>query len=179
MMNTKRYQILDACFRDTSKSFFLEDLLSACAQAGYPIKRRQFFEDLKFMESQEGWSIKLRKSRSGRKVYYRYENPSFSINASLHPLLPRLQSGNTEHIQLMVKGAYAQEILRHPIHETQKLIESKDNGQLLISIDVDPNENFISLILSKGNQVVIQSPELVRLEVQLQINSMYQGYFED
>jgi hypothetical protein len=32
------------------------------------------------MESEEGWSIELTKEREGKKVFYRYTNPSFSIN---------------------------------------------------------------------------------------------------
>ncbi|MGB0776926.1 MAG: WYL domain-containing protein [Flavobacteriaceae bacterium] len=178
-MNTKRYQILDTCFRDTSKKYFLEDLLIACDQGGHPIKRRQFFEDLKFMESPEGWSIELNKTRDGRKVYYRYQDPYFSINASVHPLIPKLSPGKTEKIQILVKGSFAESIITHPIHNSQKIIEQRNDGQILISINVNPDADFISFILSKGDDVVVEHPEILRLEIQLQINAMYQGYFED
>lgn len=44
------------------------------------ISRRQLFEDIAFMESEEGWSVDLGKFRDGKKVYYRYTDLSFSIN---------------------------------------------------------------------------------------------------
>jgi len=44
------------------------------------IQRRQLFDDIRFMESEQGWSIPLSRIRHGRKVYYRYEDLSFSIS---------------------------------------------------------------------------------------------------
>jgi predicted DNA-binding transcriptional regulator YafY len=37
-------------------------------------------EDIKFMESPQGWNIPLEHNREGHKVYYRYADKSFSIN---------------------------------------------------------------------------------------------------
>ena len=44
------------------------------------VSRRQIFEDIKYMESDTGWSIPLERKKDGRKVYYCYENPDFTIN---------------------------------------------------------------------------------------------------
>ena len=61
-----RYKILDSCFRNTGRRYFIEDLINACNQAlgelksGYNgISRRQIFDDIAFMESNGGWSIEL------------------------------------------------------------------------------------------------------------------------
>lgn len=82
-----RYQVLDRCFRNSGRMYFLEDLLEECNKAltdtdpdSGGIQRRQLFDDIRFMESEAGWSIPLEKIRYGRKVYYRYEDLSFSIN---------------------------------------------------------------------------------------------------
>ena len=82
-----RYQVLDRCFRNPGRMYFLEDLLEECNKAltdldldSKGIQRRQLFDDIRFMESEAGWSIPLSKIRCGRKVYYRYEDLSFSIN---------------------------------------------------------------------------------------------------
>lgn len=82
-----RYQVLDRCFRNAGRMYFLEDLLEACNQAlmefnpaNEGIQRRQLFDDIRFMESEQGWSISLSRMREGRKVYYRYEDVTFSIN---------------------------------------------------------------------------------------------------
>jgi predicted DNA-binding transcriptional regulator YafY len=37
-------------------------------------------DDIKFMESEQGWNIPLDHIRDGHKVYFRYEDMSFSIN---------------------------------------------------------------------------------------------------
>lgn len=82
-----RYQVLDHCFRNPGRKYFLEDLLEACNNALYEynglhsnIKRRQLFEDIKFMESEQGWAIPLERYSEGKRVYYRYTDLSFSIN---------------------------------------------------------------------------------------------------
>lgn len=81
-----RYQVLDRCFRNTGRKYFWQDLLNKINKAlveyngpGSGIKRRQLFDDIKFMESDQGWAIPLEKKREGRKVYYRYADPNFSI----------------------------------------------------------------------------------------------------
>lgn len=82
-----RYQVLDRCFRNNGRMYFWEDLLEECNRAlidfdpnSEGIQRRQLFDDIRFMESEAGWSIPLERYRNGRKVYYRYEDLSFSIN---------------------------------------------------------------------------------------------------
>lgn len=81
-----RYQALDKCFRDRLHRYYVEDLLEKCEEALYyyngvgGVSRRQIFEDIKFMESDAGWSIPLEHKKDGRKVYYRYADPNFSIN---------------------------------------------------------------------------------------------------
>lgn len=82
-----RYQTLDKCFSNFGRMYFWEDLLEECNQAllelnphSNGISRRQLFNDIKFMESEQGWSIPLDKIPYGKKVYYRYSDKNFSIN---------------------------------------------------------------------------------------------------
>jgi len=82
-----RYKILDSCFRNPGRKYFIDDLIAACDKvlieidaSSNGISRRQIFEDIAFMESKEGWEIELAKLRDGKKVYYRYVDTSFSIN---------------------------------------------------------------------------------------------------
>jgi predicted DNA-binding transcriptional regulator YafY len=94
-----RYQTLDKCFRNPGRKYFIEDLVEACSIAIYEfsgnnngIKRRQVLEDIKFMESTQGWNIPLERIRDGHRVYFKYDDKSFSINKQ--PL------NETEEIQL-------------------------------------------------------------------------------
>ncbi len=82
-----RYKILDNCFRNPGKRYFIKDLILECEKVlmeidpdSNGISRRQIFDDISFMESKEGWQIDLAKQRDGKKVYYRYSDISFSIN---------------------------------------------------------------------------------------------------
>lgn len=66
-------------FVTREECFFWENLLEECNKALYNfdpacdgIQRRQLFNDIRFMESEEGWSIPLKRIRFGRRVYYRY-----------------------------------------------------------------------------------------------------------
>ena len=82
-----RYQALDRCFSNFARRFYIEDLIEACNDAIYDftgkedgIERRQLFDDIKFMESEAGYSIVLDKVKDGKKKYYRYSDKNFSIN---------------------------------------------------------------------------------------------------
>lgn len=82
-----RYQALDRCFRNPGRKYFWQDLLEACNDALYEfngekssISRRQLFDDIKYMESEQGWSIPLERHKDGKRVYYRYDDLDFSIN---------------------------------------------------------------------------------------------------
>ncbi len=82
-----RYQTLDRCFRNPGRRYSISDLLEECNKSlaelnvyTEGIKKRQLYEDIKFMESSQGWSIPLERIKQGRNVYFRYEDSEFSIN---------------------------------------------------------------------------------------------------
>lgn len=82
-----RYKVLDNCFRNPGKRYFIDNLIEECEKIlseidpeSIGISRRQIFDDIAFMESSEGWSIDLKRHKEGKKVFYRYQDPSFSIN---------------------------------------------------------------------------------------------------
>ena len=82
-----RYQTMDRCFANRGREYFIEDLMEACNMAleeftgaGASISRRQVFEDIKYMESEQGWAIPLEKHKDGKRTFYRYSDLEFSIN---------------------------------------------------------------------------------------------------
>lgn len=82
-----RYQALDRCFANRGKRYFIEDLLEAVNEAlheytgiGEGIKLRQLRDDIRYMESDQGWAIPLERHTEGKRVWYRYSEPGFSIN---------------------------------------------------------------------------------------------------
>lgn len=84
-----RYQALDKCFSNFGRKYTIRDLVEACNLAIYDftgkqdgVRKRQVYEDIKFMESSQGWSINLSRPKEGRNVYFRYSNRQYSINQS-------------------------------------------------------------------------------------------------
>ncbi len=83
-----RYQVLDRCFSNWARNFYIEDLIEACNKALYDytgdekssIQRRQIFNDISFMESAAGWEIPLERIVDGKRKYYRYSDKNFTIN---------------------------------------------------------------------------------------------------
>jgi predicted DNA-binding transcriptional regulator YafY len=64
----------------------MEDLQSACSACVFgpdseeKVSRRQIFKDIQFMESKKGYAIELHRVRDGKRIWYRYEDPNFSID---------------------------------------------------------------------------------------------------
>ena len=81
-----RYQVLDKCFRDSHMHYTIQDLLDKCEEALLEfngmggVSRRQLFDDIRYMESEAGWGVPLLRRKEGKKTYYYYEDPDFSIN---------------------------------------------------------------------------------------------------
>ncbi len=123
-----RYQVLDRCFRNTGRMYFWEDLLTECNKALSDfdntcdgIQRRQLFDDIRFMESEQGWSIPLGRIRHGRRIYYRYDDSSFSITKQ--PLNPVETEQIKSAIQILSRFSGTPQF--EWIHELIPMLESK------------------------------------------------------
>ncbi|HET7115599.1 MAG TPA: WYL domain-containing protein [Hanamia sp.] len=82
-----RYKVLDKCFRNPGKKYFIDDLIKEVSKvlvemdsASNGISRRQILTDIEFMESSEGWNVDLTRTYDGKRIFYRYADTSFSIN---------------------------------------------------------------------------------------------------
>lgn len=81
-----RYNILDHCFSNFYKKYFIEDLIAVCGEKltehfGFEVtvSRRTILEDIKFMKSAAGYDAPIISIADGKKVYYRYEEDDYSI----------------------------------------------------------------------------------------------------
>ncbi len=84
---TIRYQALNRCFRNPGRKYYIDDLIEACNDSlldidssSTGIKRRQVFDDIKFMRDSQGFDAPIESYKDGKKVFYRYSELSFSIN---------------------------------------------------------------------------------------------------
>ncbi|MDD2307460.1 MAG: WYL domain-containing protein [Prolixibacteraceae bacterium] len=82
-----RYQALNQCFRNPGRIYYIDDLIEACNKSlldidpnSTGIKRRQLFDDIKFMRDSQGYDAPIESFKDGKKAYYRYSDLSYSIN---------------------------------------------------------------------------------------------------
>ncbi len=79
-----RYHVLDRCFRDRRKRYYMDDLVDACNKElynydGSSVTERQVRADIQFMQREAGGAVPLETKRDGHRVYYRYSDQDFSI----------------------------------------------------------------------------------------------------
>jgi predicted DNA-binding transcriptional regulator YafY len=85
-----RYQTLDKCLRNSGRRYTFNDLLEevnkALVEDNYlsnGIRERQLKEDIRFMRSESGYNAPIESEPGdGKKHYYYYAEPRFSINNS-------------------------------------------------------------------------------------------------
>lgn len=83
-MEWSRYLVLDKCLRDRVHYYHLEDLVEAVNKMlerydFYPVSQRTVQQDLKFMQSGEGFGVELAKRYDGHTKIYTYEDKNFTI----------------------------------------------------------------------------------------------------
>ncbi len=160
-----RYLTLDKCFRNTGRKYFIEDLLAACNEAlsyedpaSEGIKRRQLFEDIRFMESEKGWSVPLERIREGKKVYYRYADSDFSINNS------PLSEGESQQLKAALKilsrfkGSPQFLWVEELIPKLEQTFELKNNTKEVISFDHNPYLEGIAYLGELFDAIVHEKP---------------------
>lgn len=88
-----RYKALDKCFSNQFKRFYINDLIEYCSDVltehyatETTVSRRQIFDDIDFMKSEAGFDAPIESVKDGKKVFYKYSDPEFSI--SKMPLNP-------------------------------------------------------------------------------------------
>lgn len=76
-----RQLILDRCFSNRVHRYTIDDLEEVLKNAGHPVHRRTIYEDIKFIESEEGWGMEFsdEKAEDGKTKVYRYADPHASI----------------------------------------------------------------------------------------------------
>jgi predicted DNA-binding transcriptional regulator YafY len=129
--------------------FFIDDLLDEVNKAleefngkGSKIERRQLYDDIKFMESEAGFSIPLERIRYGKRVYYRYREVDFSIQNQ------KISDDEIETINsaLMVllrfRGIPQFEWVNEIFPKLQSVFQDKEPEQI---ISFDQNEYLVGL----------------------------------
>lgn len=160
-----RYQTLDKCFSNRYKLYDMEALVEACCQAIYDftgiregVKRRQIYDDITFMESDQGWSIELQKIKDGRKVYYRYLDTDFSINKSPLSEHEVQQLKETTFMLSRFKGLPHFEWIEELVSKLEDQFHLVGNSESVIGFEQNPYLTGLEHLSHLFNAIVNKQP---------------------
>lgn len=158
---TIRYHALDQCFSNTGRRYYMDDLIEACNNALFEytgisngIKKRQVFEDLKFMESEQGWAILLDRIKDGKKVYYRYSEKSFSIKKQAVNETEVKQIQETLSILNRFKGMPQFEWMEEMLIRIESTFKLKGNNLTVVGFEQNPYLKGLSFFTELFNAIV-------------------------
>ncbi len=138
-----RYKILDRCFSNKYRRFYINDLIDACSNGisehvgeAITVSRRQIFDDITFMKSDAGYTAPIESMRDGKQVYYRYDDDSFSIEKS--PINPEEMEQISDALEIFgrIKGLPNFEWMAELETKLRDTLEAQNNE--IISFDHNP-----------------------------------------
>lgn len=142
---TIRYHALDTCFSNTGRRYFIEDLIKGCNEALYEftglldgVKRRQIFDDIKFMESEQGWSIPLDRLKEGKRTYYQYSDRDYSIKKQAINQSEAEQLRETLSILTRFKGIPQFEWIEELLVRVEDTFQLKGENQVIVGFEQNP-----------------------------------------
>lgn len=150
-----RYKILDSCFRNPGKKYFIDDLVEECCLAlekldpdTNGISLRSVRDDIAFMKSNEGWNIELGDFKEGRKKIYRYVDLNFSINNMPLNDLEINQLQSAFDILSQFKGMPQFEWTNELLPKLKQGISSEETSSTIIEFD---NNQYLKGIEKLGD----------------------------
>lgn len=158
---TIRYHALDQCFSNPGRRYYMNDLIEACNNALFEykgitngIKKRQVFEDIKFMESEQGWGILLDRLKDGKKVYYRYAEKSFSIKKQAINESEARQLQETLSILNRFKGMPQFEWMEEMLIHIESTFKLKGNSSAVVGFEQNPYLKGLDYFTELYNAIV-------------------------
>jgi len=140
-----RYQALDKCFSNPGRRYDINDLLEVCNEALFEynpdatgIKKRQLYEDIRFMESSQGYSVELEKTKEGRRTFYKYLDSSFSITKNPINELEAEQLKSAMMVLTRFKGMPQFEWVNELLPKLDQTFLLKDRDNPLMSFESNP-----------------------------------------
>lgn len=158
---TIRYHTLDQCFSNSGRRYYIDDLIEACNSAlleytglSDGIKRRQVFEDIKFMESEQGWAILLDRIKDGKKVYYRYAEKSYSIKKQAINETEVKQLQETLSILNRFKGMPQFEWMEEMLIRIESTFKLKGNSTAVVGFEQNPYLKGLNYFTELFNAII-------------------------
>lgn len=158
---TIRYHALDQCFSNFGRMYYIDDLIEACNKALFEfafiengVKRRQIFDDISFMESEQGWNISLERIKEGKRTYYRYTDKKFSIKNQLISEIEAVQIKEAMLIFERFKGMPQFDWMDELMVRLNSAFNLKDRSSAIISFENNPYLKGLDLISGLFNSIL-------------------------
>ena len=137
-----RYKILDSCFRNTGRNYSFNDLIDSINEALAEVDSsiegisiRTLRDDISFMESELGWSADIERFKIGKKWFYRYRDPNFSINNQPLNKTELTQINSALEIISRFNGMPQFNWVNEIVTKINNGFELKENSSAIISFD--------------------------------------------
>lgn len=170
---TIRYHALDRCFSNFGRRFNIDDLVKECNEAIYDysgitegVKKRQVYDDITFMESEQGWSIPLEKVKDGKRTYYKYSDKSFSIKNQGINQSEAEQLKDTLSILARFKGLPQFEWVEEMQIRLEDTFKLKGNSGIVVGFEQNPFLKGLSYFTELFNAI----------QNNICLNIQYQGF---
>jgi len=164
-----RYRVIDRCLRDTRRKYGPKELAEACAReltevysTPMAVSMRQIYTDINYLESPEGFSADIEHIKDGRKVYYRYEDPKFSIEKA--PLTPEEMDELKETILMLnrFKGMPHFEWMEEILSKLEDSFHLNGSEESVIGFEQNIDLKGIEYIKPLFNAIITKSALNVR-----------------
>ncbi len=138
-----RYQILDQCFSDFSRKYEIHDLLEKVNAAlyelyGTAIRIRQIRDDIKYMRDRMAYNAPIVAYQyDGKKCYYRYDNPDFTIFKNELSPVEIAKLGSTIDMLSRFRGIPANAWLEEVISSLELRFGIKQSKENIVSFDTN------------------------------------------
>lgn len=87
-----------------------------------------------------------------------------------------INQGDVQTIKIWVDKEQVPYTLSKPIHQSQEVIEEREDGSVVITIDVIPNYELMKKLMSFGERIEVLSPKPLREEIMKKIEKNLENY---
>ena len=162
-----RYRVLDACFSNRMRKYYIEDLVEKCSEAlaeRYPsgdviISRRTIFDDLNDLEELVSeYGVEIKRIQDGHKKYYRYDKENFSLfTKGFTEEELRLLRDNVQMLQRF-KGLPSFEWMTSLVKKLEDRVTIKSSVNTILSYEENTDYSGIEWLKDCFDAIINQQP---------------------
>jgi len=127
------------------------------------------------------WNLALDRICNIEEIDFEYEECPMDWEDEYFYDIVGVSKGGDPNLELLTLEIYKSlvpYIRTKPLHPTQKIKEQLENGNIIISIEVFPNYELETLILSFGEKIKVISPRSIKKTIKLRLESALFCYKE-